>query len=135
MSEPLAEHLSRFTPDATGLDRDTLLFAAGLASVRTNRNWQALAGALALSQALTLVILWPRTPSSPPSVPVIASNLSRAESRPAPLPEPDPSEWSVLRQHLFDADFDKLTPPSEEPMVPPEPPLHAYGPLPSSLLN
>jgi hypothetical protein len=64
MSEPLAEHLSRFTPDPTGLDRDALLFAAGRASARANRKWQALVGTLALSQVLTLVLLWPRTPPS-----------------------------------------------------------------------
>ena len=29
MSEPILERLNRFTPDAGGLDRDALLFAAG----------------------------------------------------------------------------------------------------------
>ena len=46
MSEPLAERLSRFTPDGSGLDRDALLFAAGRASARPNRRWVALAAAL-----------------------------------------------------------------------------------------
>ena len=51
MSEPLAERLSRFTPDGAGLDRDSLLFAAGRASARPSRRWQALAAALAASRA------------------------------------------------------------------------------------
>ncbi len=62
MSEPLAERLSRFTPDAGKLDRDALLFAAGRASARPGRRWMALTGALAASQLLTLLFLWPRTP-------------------------------------------------------------------------
>jgi hypothetical protein len=47
--EPVVERLSRFTPDAGGLDRDSLLFAAGRASARPNRPWVALAAGLALS--------------------------------------------------------------------------------------
>ena len=39
MSEPILERLSRFTPDAGGLDRDALLFAAGRESARPNRGW------------------------------------------------------------------------------------------------
>ena len=78
MSEPLAERLSRFTPDAGKLDRDALLFAAGRASARPGRRWMALAGALAASQLLTLLFLWPRTPlrgltsRSPSSAPPVA---------------------------------------------------------------
>ena len=62
MSEPFAERLSRFTPDGSGLDRDALLFAAGRASVRHNRRWRVVAGGLAASQLLTLLLLWPHTP-------------------------------------------------------------------------
>ena len=52
MSEPFLERLSRFTPDAGGLDRDALLFAAGRGSARPNRGWMALATLLASTQAL-----------------------------------------------------------------------------------
>ncbi len=59
MSEPFLERLTRFTPNAAGLDRDALLFAAGRSSARPNRGWKALATALAGSQVLSLVVLWP----------------------------------------------------------------------------
>jgi hypothetical protein len=62
MHESLAEQLSRFTPDGSGLDRDALLFAAGQASVpRPTRTWGVLVGALAACQLLTLVLLWPES--------------------------------------------------------------------------
>ena len=64
MSEPFLERLSRFTPDAGRLDRDALLFAAGRNSARPNRGWMTMAGLLAGTQALSLVLLWP--PASPP---------------------------------------------------------------------
>ena len=134
MSEPLAEHLSRFTPDATGLDRDTLLFAAGRASVRTHRKWQALAGSLALSQALTLVILWPQTP--PPSQ--SPAHVVVESPAPAPLPEesvPDPPPEGMLRAGMLSMDVDRPKPIGEEQMIPPEPSLRAFGPLPASILN
>ena len=47
MSEEFLERLSRFKPDAGGLDRDALLFATGRASARPNRGWVALAALLA----------------------------------------------------------------------------------------
>src|SRR5438270_7884688 len=59
MSEPIVERLSRFTPDAGGLDRDSLLYAAGRASARPNRPWIALAAVLAVAQPLSLMLLWP----------------------------------------------------------------------------
>ena len=86
MSEPLAERLSRFTPDAGALDRDALLFAAGRASARPGRRWKALAGALAASQLLTLLALWPHTP--PTASPVEPSPPVAVE--PPPLSPADP---------------------------------------------
>ncbi len=58
MSEPFLERLSRFTPDAGGLDRDALLFAAGRGSARPNRGWKALAALLAGTQMLSLALLF-----------------------------------------------------------------------------
>ena len=52
MSEPFLERLSRFTPDAGGLNRDELLYAAGRRSARPNRGWMTVASLLAATQAL-----------------------------------------------------------------------------------
>lgn len=133
MSEPLAESLSRFTPNAAGLDRDALLFIAGRASVRPSRIWPILTGMLAAAQLLTLVCLWPHT--APSAVPFIVSEPTRRDPAPMPAAEPDPSEWRVLRQRMQETDFDYSTPPSDEPMAPPAPPLHAFGTPPPYLLN
>jgi hypothetical protein len=65
MSDPLVERLSRFTPNASGLDRDSLLFQAGRASVRPAHTWKAVAAALALCQLLTLAMLGPRPGPAP----------------------------------------------------------------------
>jgi hypothetical protein len=136
MSEPLAERLSRFTPDASGLNRDALLFAAGRASVRPSRHWQALAGVLAASQLLTLVCLWPRAPLAPShETPFVASEAMLPSPKSEPAPKPDPSEWRTLRQQMQDTDLEYLTPPSDEPMVPQELPLRAFGTPPSYLVN
>jgi hypothetical protein len=133
MSEPLAESLSRFTPNAEELNRDALLFAAGRASVRPSRRWQALAGALAVAQLLTLVCLWPRTP--PPAAMPFASS-GQPHSDPMPMPtEPNPSQWRELHQRMLDRDLDYPPPSSEEPMAPPDPPLRAFGNPPPYLLN
>lgn len=133
MSEPLAEHLSRFTPDGTSLDRDVLLFAAGRASVRPSRHWMVLAGALAASQMLTFVYLWPRTPQ--PSAPPFALPRSAAVAPAEPPAIHDPSEWGTLRDRLLASEDDWPVPSSAEPMVPPEPPLRAFGMPPSTILN
>jgi hypothetical protein len=136
MSEPLAERLSRFTPDATALNRDALLFAAGRASVRPSRLWQALAGVLAASQLLTLVYLWPRSSLSPSNeTPFVASESFQTGRVAVPASTPDPSEWRVLRQRMQDADLDYSTPPGDEPMGPQEPPLRRFGTPPPDLLN
>src|SRR5262245_26248916 len=101
MSEPLAECLSRFTPNTTGLDRDTLLFAAGRASVRPSRRWQTLAGVLAVSQVLTLVCLWPRA-APPSSIPFVASKPSRPDSAPEPQSQSNLAQWRALRQRMLE---------------------------------
>ncbi len=131
MSEPLAEHLSRFTPDGSGLDRDTLLFAAGRASVRPSRLWPVLAGLLLLSQTLSLFFLWPHSPTPEPNR---MTETSRAvDPLDLPLPaaaDPDPASLRYLAGQL-----DSPEPPSDKPMVPPEPHLHAFGNLPDTTMN
>lgn len=136
MSEPFLERLSRFTPDAGGLDRDALLFAAGRESARPNRGWMTLATLLASTQVLSLVLLWPH--STPP-----AGRLAVAVST-APLPpatfEPRTSEtpanpvsWSD-RQRLLKPAADDI-PDDTITLIDSGPPLKVFGPLPASLLN
>jgi hypothetical protein len=128
MSEPLPERLSRFTPDPGALDRDALLFAAGRASARTGRLWMVLAGVLAVSQAATLVLLWPRqqqqavTPAPQPAV------------VPAPGPAvPPESELSgtqlgALRRGLLGPGGEDLPPtPTVDALIGPGPSLRAFG--------
>lgn len=133
MSEPLAERLSRFTPDGSGLDRDAVLFAAGRASVRPNRRWKALVAVLAASQILTLVSLWPPPTPAPPAPPIVVESrpLKAAPEEPVPA---SGGEWTP-RTGLLSLELDRSEPPSDEPMTPPEPPLRAFGTPPATILN
>lgn len=136
MSEPSLERLSRFTPDAGGLDRDALLYAAGRASARPNRGWIALAAALAVTQGLTLVLLWPR-----PTPPAARLPLPAADSPlPSSFPERPTSDspdganlWSVRHGFLGSETDDR--PMDAGTSIESGPPLRAFGPPPSSLLN
>jgi hypothetical protein len=131
MSESFSEHLSRFTPDGTGLDRDALLFAAGRASARPNRRWLALCGTLAASQLLTLALLcWPTTPvpPMPNTAPMFVDNPPAAPS------SEEPSLWS-LRNRDFTTEADPPRPTPLANLVADEPPLHAFGAFPPALLN
>lgn len=125
MSEFFAEQLSRFTPDGTGLDRDALLIAAGRASARPSRGWVTLACALAASQVLTFILLWPR---SLESVSVV-KNTPPTRSAPElndPSSTPEQSDLQFLNSRAFvwkDGDLPLSAP--VESMVPPSPPLHA----------
>jgi hypothetical protein len=132
MSEPLAESLSRFTPDASGLNRDALLFAAGRASVRPNRRWQLVAGVLAASQVLTLAAFWPRTSYTQIDTPIAI--VQQSENSPSSIPH-DPSAWGILSERLLASEGDWIAPADEGPMVSPEPPLHEFGPLPAKYFN
>jgi hypothetical protein len=130
MSESFPERLSRFTPDGAGLDRDALLFAAGRASARPGRSWMALAGALAASQVLTLVFLWPRTPPASqfgPSGPPLAVESTN--------PSMDPSSWLSLRERVFGDERDLTATPPDDSLVPADPPLRAFTAAPATLLN
>jgi hypothetical protein len=131
MSEPLAERLSRFTPDGSGLDRDALLFAAGRASVRPGRRWKGLASVLAASQLLTLVFLWPHTPAAVPSV-IPAPPVAVEPPLPSLAPA-DPRSWAVNRRMLNE--LDDLPPPAgSDNLVPDDPLLRASSPL-TAILN
>jgi hypothetical protein len=136
MSEPFLERLSRFTPDAGGLDRDALLFAAGRGSARPNRSWKTLATLLAGTQVLSLVLLWPKPipPAGGLSVAVATAPLPRAalELR-TNEPPAKPAVWSARHELLQSEAEDR---PSETvTFVDSGPPLRAIGPPPASLLN
>jgi hypothetical protein len=107
---PQAERLARFTPDASALDRDALMFAAGRASVRTGRFWPCLAGLLAAAQAVTLTLLLterttPPSPAASQPVAVVPVEPERAE---AESPDPSPLERDSLisQRHLLRDDLE-----------------------------
>jgi hypothetical protein len=131
MSEPLADRLSRFTPDPGGLDRDAVLFAAGRASARPDRRWAALVAALATCQALTLVLLWPHPVSAPERLPTAAAPSSaRPEARAA-----DPTELWALNRRVLGSGREDLPPPTPgRDFTPDGPPLRA-GTVPPDLLG
>jgi hypothetical protein len=138
MSAPFPERLSRFTPDAGGLDRDVLLYAAGRASARPNRGWIALAAALAVTQVLTVVLLWPR-PAQPVAhlpPPAVQPAVSPAPPEPPTSDAPDsPGIWSV-HHNLLESEADDRPPPGNTvTVIDSGPPLRAFGPPPPSLLN
>jgi len=137
MSDPVAETLSRFTPDASGLDRDALLFAAGRASVRPPRRWAVLAGALAASQLVTLALLLLQSartvPPTPPAPAPFVDKKSAPPDEPPPAGRGDASLWA-LREQSFATEGD-LPPRPAEPFAPAEPPLRAFADPPAALLQ
>lgn len=134
----IAGQLSRFTPDRGALDRDALIFAAGRATANKHRGWKALAGALAASQLLTLVMLWPRAAAMAPSgrqIDVASLPGSAIESAPTAALEASPFQLSTLRQELSATRRDSVPPQVDGPMLPDVPPLRASSPIPPALLN
>ncbi len=85
MSDPVIESLQRLSPDPGRLNRDQLLFLAGLQTGRRTSGWRWLARLLLLTQAVTLWVLWPRPVLTPQTV------TPPAEAVPAPLPDAPPS--------------------------------------------
>jgi hypothetical protein len=135
MSEPFLDRLSRFTPDGGKLDRDALLFAAGRSSARPNRGWQALAAALAGTQALSLALLWPHAPPAlAPGVSVADSSLRREMVEPSRAERSvDPGVYS-LGQSLGGQEPEDQ-PASSGTLMDDGPPLRAFAPPPASILN
>ena len=128
MPEPLAERLSAFTPDGSGLDRDGLLFAAGKASARPNTWWVALAGLLAAGQVATLVWLWPKpAPQVVTPAPVPAPAPAEPEEPPASSPPSEsPAPWMVDRRRLTEA-AERPRPVPARSLVSDAPPLRAFA--------
>jgi len=130
--DAFVQRLSRLTPTPAALDRDALLFAAGRASARGSRPLVALASALATSQLLTLVFLWPRAPL-PPAEPLSAGAsvaVANQDSTPAP-----PYQLSELRRDLLSAEHDGLRRSTDGCFVPDDPPLRAFDATGPELLN
>jgi len=132
MSESFLERLSRFTPDGSALDRDALLFAAGRVSVRPDRRWMALAGLLATSQLLSLVLLWPRPETHDPGPVAAAVPAPRAE-RPVPTSEA-PSLWE-LRDRMIASEGNLPASLPVEGLVPSGAPLRAFGVVSADVFN
>ncbi len=136
MSEAFLERLSRFTPDAGGLDRDALLFAAGRTSARPNRGWVTAVSLLAATQVLSLTFLWPQ-----PNPPAGGLSVSVAHvPEPSPDLKPPTSEASAspdvlsARPRLLELDLE-TQPAADVTFIDPGPPLRAGVSLASSLLN
>ncbi len=132
MSEPIVERLSRFTPDAGGLDRDSLLYAAGRASARPNRAWITLAAALGITQTLTLALLWP-APAPPASYQPPAPVYQPSPPEPPTAGESEsPGVWSA-RHKLLDAETEER-PAGAGTFIDTGPPLRVFTP-PSAIMN
>jgi hypothetical protein len=133
MSDPFAEKLSRFTPDAGGLDRDALLFDAGRASARPNRRWVALAGVLAASQLLTLGLWWQQPPPATPVAPWTVEAPGPAAQPPAPAE--GASGLLALRRRAVETEGNLPSPAPAERLAPSGPPLRAFAAPSPALLN
>jgi hypothetical protein len=136
MSEPFLERLSRFTPDAGGLDRDALLFAAGRGSARPNRCWIGLAGVLAGTQVLSLVLLFPHPTPPAADMPAPGANLPAprvAVKPPASEAGDSPGLWSVHPNLLESETEDRSA--GTGTFIDSGPPLRAFAPPPPSILN
>jgi hypothetical protein len=111
--DPVFDKLVRFSPSSGGLDRDAILFASGRASARSRRIWPAIAGFLAVTQAITLAaLLMPRSPREMPTKTEIPATSS-------PMVEPRPEYPSDGMIQVW-SDPDRL--PKESPVADPAPP-------------
>jgi len=109
--DPLAERLGRFTPNAGGLDRDSLLYAAGRASAQPNRLWPALTGLLGITQAVTLTLLLSRPTSTAPPQPA-APTTEREHNLiiPAAPTSPEVPTGALMTLRLPEGGLDDLPP-------------------------
>jgi hypothetical protein len=134
MSEPFLERLSRFTADAGGLDRDSLLFLAGRASARSGWLWKMAAVLLATTQMATLVLLWPRAEQPLPapviSVPPVLAPETPLESR------DDAARLLSLQRRFLDSPTDDLPPPKGfDNLAGPSAPLRGFSTASGPIVN
>ena len=112
----MTERLSRMTPSAAGLDRDALLFAAGQRSARS-RLWPAIVALLAISQVVTLVVLWPSDSAPPIDAPQVLGPTPAFEW---PATSPSADIWSAgSRPDVLQSN----NPPADSEFVSSGPPL------------
>ena len=120
--DPTSERLGRFTPDASALDRDAILFAAGKASVGSSRFWPCLTGLLGTSQAITLFLLFGTFATVQP---VTVSSLSlpaMEEKSPVPF-SPRDRDSLLLGPGIFRGDLDSFGPPEVIDLAPQSSPV------------
>jgi hypothetical protein len=122
--DPVTDRLARFTPNASGLDRDALLFAAGQRSVRGSRLWPIATVVLLMSQVITLVALWPSEPVKTPVVAPVPANISSPESV-TPATPPSSDVWTARSN----PDVLASPPPTSGEFVTTGPPLTAGSAL------
>jgi hypothetical protein len=79
MAEQLLRRLKALTPNAAGIDRDALLFQLGQASAQRRLRWHVVSGLLAMTQILTLILLWNRDPQPRFIPPQIAQEQSHQQ--------------------------------------------------------
>jgi hypothetical protein len=127
--DPLAEQLRQFTPALGAIDRDGLIFAAGYASAKKHVGWKALTGALAASQLLTLVLLWPVRPAIAPTAGVqeIATSESRDSGNSESVADVEPHRFQLarLRQEISAAVDETAAPRVSGPIAPDKPAIRA----------
>jgi hypothetical protein len=124
--DPVTDRLSRFTPNAPGLDRDAILFAAGRRAAGASWLWKAAAGVLAASQAVTLVMLWPQASAVPEPVASPPAVAPAPEPEP-PSPSPGPDVWTAGSPPDVLLRSEPMT---TVPFVPAGPPLTARSAVP-----
>ena len=101
--DPLIDKLAQFSPAASSIDRDAMLFAAGRASAPRSQTWKALAAGLAFSQA-AMVVLWLTTSMS--NQPQTPAGMLIGELPVAQEPDSNPGlqlasdSYAHLRQQL-----------------------------------
>lgn len=94
--EDFTNRLRKLTPDVSGLDVTALAFQAGQRSVRTRRAWPTLAGLLATTQAVTLLLWLSPTVEPPPSA---MPNTQPVVVEPLPTPSgASPYSYAALRE-------------------------------------
>jgi hypothetical protein len=113
----MTDRLSRFTPSAPGLDRDAILFAAGRRAARGSWLWKAAAGLLAVSQAVTLVALWPKPPAA------VAPVAPTPAVAPEPVPPPSPPRSDIWTAATGPDVLEAPSSPSTAQFVQADPPL------------
>lgn len=109
LNDPLAAKLARLTPSAAGIDRDSLLFAAGQASARSMRIWPIAAGVLLAANALVLALYLSQTQATIERVVYHDRETPRPALERAPTMSSDdaPRQWTY-RKAMLSGDLNDL---------------------------